>query len=447
MIQIVSNPNTLIMKRIIRITAAITLMIALSAALAISSPAEAGLYKKQDLQNYRTYSGKIIDAETNSLLIFATVAIQGTNVATITNIDGEFTLKVDRKLNNPVIEVSYLGYINTVINASELRDEGKNNTISLRQAAIPIMEVIIRPISPEEIIMNAIKQISKNYADIPNFMTSFYRETIKRNRNYVSIAEAVVEVFKAPYSNEFRFDMAKVYKGRKNVEVSKLDTVLFKLQGGPVTTLQLDIIKNPYAILTMEAMESYNYSLENVITIDDKPHYVVGFEQKRDIEVPLFLGHLYIDMNSFALTEAEFSMNLEDQESAASIFIRKKPFGMSVLPEMASYRVKFREVGGKWYFSYGRAEVKFKVKWDKKLFNTNYTTMSEIAITDRTEEDVIKFSSKERLKKGDIFTEQISAFTDPDFWGDYNVIEPDQTIESAIRRLSRRLRFEDRNQE
>ena len=120
---------------------------------------------------------------------------------------------------------------------------------------------------------------------------------------------------------------------------------------------------------------------------------------------------------------------------------------MKVLPEMASYRVKYREQDGKWYFSYGRAEVKFKVDWEKKLFNTNYTTMSEIAVTDRTNEQVIKFENKERLRKGDIFTEQLSAFADPDFWGDYNVIEPDQSIESAIRRLARKLRFEDRNEE
>jgi hypothetical protein len=441
-----SNSNSIVMKKRLVIITAITLLIALPAA-ATSFTAEDGLFKKQDPQNYRTYSGRVVDAETGNQLIFATVAVQGTNVATVTNIDGEFTLKIDRNMSNPVIEVSYLGYMNSVINVSELRDDGRSNVISLSPAAIPIMEIVIKPISPEEIIQNAITQVSENYVDVPNLMTSFYRETIKRNRSYVSIAEAVVEIFKAPYSNEFRFDMARVYKGRKNVEESKLDTVLFRLQGGPVTTLQLDIVKNPYSILTLDAMQSYDYSLENIITIDERPHYVVGFKQKSEIEVPLFLGRLYVDVNSFAVTEAEFSINLEDQESAASIFIRKKPFGMNVLPEMASYRTKFREVDGKWYFSYGRAEVKFKVKWDKKLFNTNYTTMSEIAVTDRTEEEVIKFSSRERLKKGDIFTEQISAFADPDFWGDYNVIEPDQSIESAIRRLSRRLRFEDRNQE
>ena len=70
--------------------------------------------------------------------------------------------------------------------------------------------------------------------------------------------------------------------------------------------------------------------------------------------------------------------------------------------------------------------------------------MSEIAVTDRTDEEVIKFAGKERMKYTDIFTEEVSAFVDPDFWGDYNVIEPDQSIESAIRRLNRKLKFSDR---
>ncbi len=38
-------------------------------------------------------------------------------------------------------------------------------------------------------------------------------------------------------------------------------------------------------------------------------------------------------------------------------------------------------------------------------------------------------------------------FTDKEFWGDYNVIEPDQSIESAIRRLSRKLKFSEREED
>jgi len=45
-----------------------------------------------------------------------------------------------------------------------------------------------------------------------------------------------------------------------------------------------------------------------------------------------------------------------------------------------------------------------------------------------------------------VFSEKVTAFTDSEFWGDYNVIEPDQSIESAIRRLSRKLKFSDREE-
>jgi hypothetical protein len=148
-------------------------------------------------------------------------------------------------------------------------------------------------------------------------------------------------------------------------------------------------------------------------------------------------------METFALTEAEFSINLEDKDLASSIFVRKKPLGMKVTPEMASYRLKFREQDGKYYFAYARAEVEFKCNWKRKLFNKTYTTMSEIAITDRTEEEVVRFTGSEKVRKGDVFTEQLSAFADLDFWGEYNVIEPDQSIESAIRKLNRRLRWND----
>jgi len=156
------------------------------------------------------------------------------------------------------------------------------------------------------------------------------------------------------------------------------------------------------------------------------------------------MGSFYIEMDNFALTEAEFGFNLEDKAAATSIFIRKKPLGMDVTPEIATYRVKYREQNGIWYFAYSRAEVRFKVDWKKKLFNTYYTTMSEIAVTDRTDQEVIKFAGKEKIKTYDVFSDKVSAFTDPEFWGDYNVIEPDQSIESAIRKLSRKLKFSDR---
>ena len=402
--------------------------------------------KSNDQQDYITLKGKIVDAETGTPLVFATVAVVETNVAIVTNIDGEFTLKIGESVTSKNLQLSYLGYKNKIIPISELKDNGFKNIISMETAPIPIKEIIVKPLDPVDIVGKAIDRISKNYATVPNLMTAFYRETIRKNRSYVSIGEAVVEIFKAPYNSDVRFDGARIYKGRKSSDVEKMDTVLFKLQGGPVSVLQLDIAKNTETVLTREAMEYYDYSLSGVIEIDDKPHYVIDFVQKPSADMPLFMGSLYIETDSYAITEVEFGFNLSDKAAAASIFIKKKPLGMEVTPEVATYRTKYREQDGKWYFAYSRAEVKFKVNWKRKLFHTFYTTMSEIAITDRTDQEVIKFAGKDKIRYNDVFSEKVTSFTDPEYWGDYNVIEPDQSIESAIRKLSRKLKFTDREE-
>ncbi len=129
-------------------------------------------------------------------------------------------------------------------------------------------------------------------------MTGFYRETIKKNRTYVSIGEAVVEVFKAPYNNDLRFDAVRIYKGRQNSDSGKLDTILFRLQGGPVTSLELDLVKNPETVLTPESIKQYNFTLSSIVAIDDRTNYVIDFVQKPGIENPLYgrIIHRYGDL-------------------------------------------------------------------------------------------------------------------------------------------------------
>jgi hypothetical protein len=433
------------MKTIIKIR--VFAIIVLSSFLFQTAIAEnTGEKKKSDQQNYLSIKGKVVDKETLNALVFASVTLKETNIATITNIDGEFLIKIPEGETSKSIEISFLGYKNKIIPLTEMKNNGYKNVISLEAAPIPIKEIIVKPLNPELIMEKAIASIGKNYPDIPNLMTAFYRETIRKNRTYVSIGEAVVEIFKAPYTNDLRFDNSRIYKGRKSTDVVKVDTILFKLQGGPVTSLELDMAKNTEAILTLDAMKYYNYSLIGVVEIDNKPHYIIDFIQKPDVEIPLFMGKLYIETNTYAITSAEFGFNLKNKEEAASLFIRKKPLGMNVTPEVATYMVKYRVQEGKWYFAYSRAEVKFKVSWKRKLFRTTYTTMSEIAVTDRTDKEVIKFAGKDRIKYSDVFSDKVSDFADIEFWGDYNVIEPDQSIESAIKRIARKVKFSDRPQ-
>lgn len=433
------------MKTKILFTAIASALLLIMTAGDMTVSAASGKSNKDKPQQVSTIRGKVVDAETNQPLVFAGIAVQGSNVATVTNLDGEFTLKLTGSETGN-LEFSYVGYKNKVMPLSEMKTNGQRNVIGLETAMIPIKEVIVKPLVPEEIMEKVISRFDENYPIVANDMTGFYRETIRKNRTYISIGEAVVEVFKAPYQNDLRYDAVRIYKGRKSNDVEKMDTVLFKLQGGPTTTLYLDVVKNPETFLTREALSQYDLELSSIAVIDDRTNYVINFFQKPSISTPLYQGRLFVDIETYAVAQVEFSFNLENKELAASMFIRKKPMGMQVTPELTSYLVRYREQDGKWYFSHSRAEVKFKVDWKKKLFNTNYTTMSELAITDRTTDDVVKFSNKERIKPSDFFTEEVAAFADPEFWGDYNTIEPDQSIEAAIRKLSRKVKFSDRTE-
>ncbi len=48
--------------------------------------------------------------------------------------------------------------------------------------------------------------------------------------------------------------------------------------------------------------------------------------------------------------------------------------------------------------------------------------------------------SKDRMKSSIILSDEALGFADPDFWGEYNIIEPEKSIESAIRKIQRQLR-------
>ncbi len=390
-----------------------------------------------DTINYKAYYGKVIDQQNSRTLPFATIEAIGSNTATVTNIDGEFIIKISKDADISVLKVSYIGYRNKTIGVDQFK--GDNTlTIELDPSAVQLKEITVRPQDAMALIADLLSNVRNNYSSEPMMMRGFYRETILRGRNYVSISEAVVDIFKGSYGNEFQMDQVKLFKGRKSADVERMDTVLFKVQGGPNTTILLDVVKNPYVLLSADYSEIYNFQITDVINIDDRLHYVVSFNQKSHVDDPFYKGKLYIDMDKLAISEAEFELNTENQEEAARLFIQRKPMGMSIIPERAAYRAKYTIEENRWYFSYARAEVKFKVDWKKKLFNTTYTTMSEVAITDRTYEGIEKFAAKERFRRNDIMGEKVFIFFDQGFWEGYNVIEPDQSIESAIRRLNRK---------
>jgi hypothetical protein len=391
-----------------------------------------------DSANYITLSGKVIDQVTKDPVVFASVFKTGTSIGTVTNSDGEFLLKVPVNGTEGTISVSYIGYKNKLVPILSLQSD--KSTITLESYAIPIDEVIVKTIDPVDLLNKALNKIKENYVINPEMQTGFYRETIKQNRSYVSISEAVLDIYNSGYRENFDVDRVKIYKGRKSKDVKKMDTVLVKFQGGPRTAMYLDIIKNPSVILDREMFDYYTYKLAGVVSIDNRNNYVVEFNEKKVSDFPLYQGRFYIDVEKTAITGVDFKISDKSLENAASVLVKKKPVSMKIDVVSGNYMVNYREIDGKWNLQHVRSEVIFKSKWDKKLFKSTITTMFEMAITDRDTENVEKIPSKESVKFNDVFAEQVEAFTDADYWGEYNVIKPDESIQVAIDKLSKKLK-------
>lgn len=390
-----------------------------------------------DTAQYRVYHGKVVNRLSNAPLVYAEVTVAGENTATVTNSQGEFVIKIRKKSRAKNIVISHLGYKSLVVPLSALKL--RRNLFRLEPVAIALNQVYIHPDPAYLIVKRMLENISKNYPQHANRMTAFYREFIKKRNHYVSLAEAVVGVYKAPYKG-LGNDQVSIIRGRKGNNVKRMDTLLFKMQGGPATGLLLDIVKNPYVLLHTGMLQRYTFKLVNETKKGKHVFYVIRFNPVNKTDIPRYSGTLYIDAGTYALASADFTLSMDDPQAAARLFIKKKPRGAVVTPAYAHYIVNYREQNGLWYFNYAKGETRFKVKWDKRLFSSTYDVSFEMAVTDRENRQVSRFKPSERFRRNQIFAETVEAFSDKNYWGKYNYIEPNQSIESAIRKFKRKLK-------
>lgn len=401
--------------------------------------ASAFFQEDQDNINFNQYKGEVVDSQTKSALVFATLSLENSNISTVTNTEGQFSLKVPKNITNGNVIVSYLGYKTVLVPLSELK--GERNRISLEVSITELSEIsLAAPKDAANLVLETLKRKGENYFNDPTLMTGFYRETIKRRKRNVSLSEAVVNIYKSPYNSD-RKDAVQLYKARKSTDYSKLDTLTLKLQGGPFNALFVDIMKYPEYIFSDEGISNYVFTFANSTRVNDLLIYIINFRQLDGIDEPLYKGQLFIDAENKILTSAVYSLNITNRDKAAQMFVRKKPVNARVWPTDVAYRVDYREKNGKWFYGYSNVLMEFRINWSDRLFNSTYSMSCEMAITD-WEQNIAGASPKikDRLRSTIILEDAAIGFSDPDFWGEYNIIEPEKSIESAIKKIQRQLK-------
>ncbi|MEL4455977.1 carboxypeptidase-like regulatory domain-containing protein [Lutimonas vermicola] len=389
---------------------------------------------QEETSDFKEYKGVVIDAKTKKSLEYASVSVSNSNISTISNLDGVFLLKVPKALENEKVVVTYLGYQNKIIPLRSFT--GLEMTFAMEESFEKLPDVNLVEANPISVVKKVIEQRKSNTYREPVIAKAFYRESIRKRKTYASLSEAVVDVYKP--TKVIQGDYVVLDKARKSTDYNKIDTLVIKLQGGPYNNLSMDMMRNEELFFSGDMFDIYKFSFDKMINMDKRNVYVIDFVQKPTMVEPFYQGKLYIDTESFALVKAVFSLNLENLSKAKKFFVKKKPANADVIPLDTKYIIDYKQTNGKWHFNYSRIELSFKVKWDKKLFNSIYNIAIEMAITDwKPNDQDITVKNRDRMRKNVILTDEASGFADPSFWGELNVIEPDKSIDNAIKKIQR----------
>ncbi len=383
-------------------------------------------------------TGTVRDKDSGKRLDNVTISLEGTSIATVSNADGYFSLKFPRGIE-PKLNFSLLGYENTSTIAKESGNGRYVANTYMKIVMTELDEVIVFG-NARRLVEEALHKIPKNYPTSTNLFSSFYRETVQKGHRYISVSEAIMDVYKTSYARRYvNGDAVNITKARRLLSQKPSDTLIVKIAGGPNLSLNMDFVKNPDALFDEKNLDYYAFFIMPSEKIDDRSQYVVQFVPQVYLSYALFKGKVYIDKETLAFTRAEFSLDMSDTEKATSYILYKKPSGLRFLPHELSFLVTYRTQDGVTRFNYIRSDICFKCDWKKLRFSSTYATRTEMVVVEREDREEIVINRKNAFRPSSVFYDIVQEYWDEDYWQEYNIIEPTESLENAVKRLKRKL--------
>ena len=394
------------------------------------------VWAQGDAGDYLTIVGMVKDKQNKKALENVNVSVHGSNIGTVTNAEGEFALKIKKTETPRELDISHIGYVNTHISLE--KETAAMLTVWLTPHSNLLNEVVVFAENPRIIVEKAINKIPLNYSDKRDMLTGFYRETVQKGRRYIGISEAVLDVSKTAYTNRnINYDKVRVEKGRRLLSQKASDTLAVKVVGGPNLGVTLDVVKNKGALLDFEELNNYEFWMAESMLIDNRMQYVINFRPKVILMYALLYGKLYIDRERLSFTRIEMSLDMQNKSKAIAAILHQKPLGLRFKPQELSFLITYKTIDGRTYMNYIRNDIRFKCDWKRRLFSTNYAVTSEMVVTDRRENPSEMIPRNKVFASNQIFYDKVGNYWSEDFWGNYNIIEPTESLEHAVDKLKK----------
>ena len=299
---------------------------------------------------------------------------------------------------------------------------------------------VIRAVNPIRLLREMLKAKKTNYASVPVYLTTFYREGVRYKQKFRNLTEAVFKIYKPSSLLNHSQDHVKLLKMSRIVDSQERDTLIAKMSAGIDACLQLDIVKNlPDFLLPDGKGNVYFYASCDMTVIDNRLVNVISFRQNKGIKEPLYCGELYIDAENNALVQARLEINPAYVRQATDMFIERKTRKWKITAQEVVYTISYRQWNGIYYMNHIRGDLYFKVKLKRQWFSaSSLHTWFEMVTCKVDVDNVTRFQRKERMPTRTIFSDTHFKY-DADFWGEFNVIPWEEELGTVIEKLSPKI--------
>lgn len=389
-------------------------------------------------QNRTKIEGIVVD-ENNISLPYVSLRI-GAQATTISNSEGSFTLEfTDNQLRDSLI-VSYIGYKRIKIPLSDLHTGLK---IKLVPDITSLNEIVIRQLTAEAIITNAMNNVPENYDTRPFEMTGFYREVGRIDSNYLSFAEAALSILNQGYINKARKDLILIKKERslKKIGDKEVNNPFHAaVKGVPYIVLANDIVKHPGAVFGKDYISQYKYEIAGSTSVNGEEAYVIKFDQKDGVKKPLYKGSAVIIKSSYAIASIDFTLSPKGKSYAESdipFFQRPiiKLLGYSFQKINEELSEKYVRINDKWYPYFYKIETTHHVKAKKQHIDGELHISAELFVSKINEQPENSYS-KELIMPDNYVFKKVAENHNDSYWEGVDFIKPTSSLKAVAEKMS-----------
>lgn len=351
-------------------------------------------------------------------------------VGTTTNVEGAFALHAQHQPDS--IRFSCIGYHSLTIPASRMRSP---LDVVLKPSVTALQRIVVRPPSPTQLLHDAVRAIPKNCALPPFQVRGFYRETIRTDSAYYSVAEAIFESHVVSAQGDERAPL-KLVQGRRSETVKSTRIFEDYHPGGGPNYLMRHVLENSTPeFLLEENFSDYDYRIDSITSYDGEDVYLIHFDQCDNVRKNLYSGTIYLIASSLAFLEIEFALSSKGIEYRKHLTGTDKVMadllGIDFRVLRKSTRYSYGKMNNQWQLHHAQLIMDIEFKQGRKDIDERFTLQAEMLAL-RQQAGPIESFEKSEVWRNNQLVKNLPGEFDEHFWGTENIIRPEKSLTEAV---------------